>query len=116
MTTSEKVKAIRRMCEFVDYPTKSIRGRISEQVALQLSRDWGWLMSSVVEKINTHPFDNYSVQITKYSVYVAFLDSDGVEHGKASAVFGTFGGTETRRALISAIDSFLENNAKYLIK
>ena len=115
MTTSEKVKAIRRMCEFVDYPTKSIRGRISEQVALKLAKDWGWLMS-VVEKIHTHPFDDYSVQITQYSVYVAFLDSDGVEHGKASEVFGTFGGTETRMALIRAIDSFLENNAKYLLK
>ena len=85
MTTSEKVKAIRRMCEFVDYPTRETRGRVTGRLALKLAKDWGWLMS-VVEKIHTHPFDDYSVQITQYSVYVAFLDSDGVEHGKARAV------------------------------
>lgn len=116
MNTAEKVKAIRRICEFVNYPTRETRGKVTEQLALKLAKDWGWLMSSVVEKIHTHPFDNYAVQITKYSVYVAFLDSDGVEHGKASAVFGTYGGTKTRMALVRAIDSFLENNAKYIMK
>lgn len=62
-TIEDKIKDGKTIATFMDFPTLSLAGRITDELALTLFKDWNSLMT-VVEKIESL---GYFVMINKWS-------------------------------------------------